>query len=101
MCSQHTEETADHLFLHCEFALLIWRRKGIDSDLSTNMSDFWREHRLDRDKKYRDAWGTEWLSTYWNIWKARNRLIFRQTRLTQHLILAEIAQQNTNWENFC
>ncbi|KAJ3672177.1 hypothetical protein LUZ60_006898 [Juncus effusus] len=101
MCAQHVEETATHLFLHCDFASLIWRRKGLDADIADNIGDFWREQRLARHPNEHDAWGTEWLSICWTIWKARNQQIFGQKPANRDEVIAEIARQTINWRTFC
>ncbi|KAJ3681081.1 hypothetical protein LUZ60_015570 [Juncus effusus] len=101
MCTQHIEESANHLFLRCDFATQVWRRKGLYPNGATSIDDLWRTKEEGKEKEGQSAWGTEWLSTCWCIWKARNQLIFRQKRPFIDVVLLEIAQQTTNWRQYC
>lgn len=75
-------ETTSHLFLHCEFASLIWRKVfdwlGINfitpQDLFTHFA-CWSDEA--KPRRIRKACWLVWNATIWMIWKERNARIFK------------------------
>jgi hypothetical protein len=77
-----SEESAIHLFLHCELASAVWlelmRWVGGEYLIPPNLFIHWECWRAaGRNKKIRKGRGLIWLATLWALWKARNDKIFK------------------------
>jgi hypothetical protein len=80
MCSGMLE-TANHLFLHCDYAFSIWlevfRWLGVTVVMPTDLSMLFEYFiGLARSKKSRKGFMLVWHTTLWLIWRSRNDVIF-------------------------
>ncbi|KAJ3707671.1 hypothetical protein LUZ61_011376 [Rhynchospora tenuis] len=100
-CSSGLLETTDHLFLHCNYASLVWSLVQLRFRLPSlnhtlGIDDFWLSQRPSGLK----IWDIIWAATTWNIWKERNRRIFSNCSLPVHLLLKEILVNIDTWKKF-
>jgi hypothetical protein len=76
------EETTSHLFLHCEVALLIWRKVlnwlGINFITPQSLLVHFACWSGEVNSRYlRKAFWLNWHASIWMIWKERNARIFK------------------------
>jgi len=93
-------ETAEHLCLHCPFAIQVW---GLVSSLSANLirvpaqgttiEDWWCESLAQQPQKERRQAAAFLMYTAWNLWKERNRRVFEGKALEPRIILQLIKEE--------
>ena len=83
MCKS-MEESADHLFLHCKWAIDVWRQCmgwwGVYWCCSKTLVDWalgW--FGLCSKPSQGRAWNTLFFATVWTIWECRNQVILRNS----------------------
>ncbi|KAJ9678729.1 hypothetical protein PVL29_020805 [Vitis rotundifolia] len=86
MCLEN-EETIDHLLLHCSKTRTLWELLFTLVGVSWVMPSSVREtllswHDSFVGKKRRKVWKTAPLHIFWTVWKARNRLTFKDNELS-------------------
>lgn len=80
LCDANLEENADHLFISCDLAKVIWIKIQSWLDICVNWSgilaeDIWKFNNS-LPAKSKDSLRIIWHGTLWFIWKTRNKLIF-------------------------
>ncbi|XP_058746830.1 uncharacterized protein LOC131619786 [Vicia villosa] len=118
-CSFH-EESIHHILLSCPSAKKIWEDVGdwfgvsAVSDLSLSYSfNFWFEFFSSKKVKPGKE-GFIWMVVCWNIWNARNEIIFKNQTVSlsdlrwnikikawKWLMVGDITHTNSNFYNFC
>ena len=74
LCSFLVEETAQHLFLDCDFARMCWNMIGLDIPLNTSIEDMIMVLKAQINPPF---FMETIILMSWTIWTARNELIFR------------------------
>ena len=84
---QKSEETVDHLLLHCTMTRVLWDLIFSLFDVSwvlpASVSDSllgWKGSLLVKDR--RKVWKAGPLCIFWSVWKARNGIVFRDEVLS-------------------
>jgi len=80
---QSKEESCQHLFLECKYALCVWalcfRWIGIlfvqHNDLMTHFESF---HLIQSSNKQNLVWKGVWAAIVWCLWEHRNSFVFNQ-----------------------
>jgi len=80
---QKWPESAQHLFLECEFAIQVWnwcfRWIGIMSVQQKILKDHFESfYLMQMSYKQNFVWKGVWTAIVWSIWDQRNRTIFKQ-----------------------
>lgn len=98
----HEIETTSHLFLHCEFALLIWHKVfdwlGINFITPHNLLTHfacWGEEVHPR--RLRKAFWLVWHASLWMIWKERNAWIFNNHLKCVEEVVDEVKAVSWYW----
>lgn len=109
LCLQNTEETCQHLFLQCPFAVQCWQL--INADPSPN-DDFPEVVSYIKDRLQSQFFMTAVILMCWAIWKSRNNMIFdgiqhsvsnvrqlfqREILLLQHRVKSSLSFQFEEW----
>ena len=103
MCEEE-EETIDHLLIHCKFAKMLWDLflsiVGISwvfphSVLHTLLA--WQGCAV--GKKRKKIWLAAPLCLFWNLWRARNRLVFENEVPSAQIIKANFVTNLWSWAN--
>ena len=103
MCEEE-EETIDHLLIHCKFAKMLWDLflsiVGISwvfphSVLHTLLA--WQGATV--GKKHKQIWLAAPLCLFWNLWRARNRLVFENEVPFAQRIKANFVTNLWSWAN--
>ena len=103
MCEEE-EETIDHLLIHCKFAKMLWDLflsiVGISwvfphSVLHTLLA--WQGCAV--GKKRKKIWLAAPLCLFWNLWRARNRLVFENEVPSAQRIKANFVTNLWSWAN--
>ena len=103
MCEEE-EETIDHLLIHCKLAKLLWNLflsiVGIswvfpESVLNNLLA--WQGAIVGRKRK--KIWLAAPLCLFWNIWGARNRLVFENEVPSAQRIKANFVANLWAWAN--
>ncbi|KAJ1689817.1 hypothetical protein LUZ63_013972 [Rhynchospora breviuscula] len=99
-CNGGFIESADHLFLQCQYAISVWslvqmRFKLPLLDFTLDIGDFWLSLRIPSIKD----WDIIWAAASWNIWKARNKRIFSSVDTSPYLLLKEICSCVRSWND--
>ena len=103
MCEEE-EETIDHLLIHCKFTKMLWDLilsiVGISwvfpqSVLHTLLA--WQGAAV--GKKRKKIWFAAPLCLFWNIWRARNRLVFENEVPSTQRIKANFVTNLWTWAN--
>ena len=103
MCEEE-EETIDHLLIHCKFAKMLWDLflsiVGISwvfpqSVLHTLLA--WQGAAV--GKKRRKIWFAAPLCMFWNLWRARNRLVFENAVPSAQRIKVNYVSNLWTWDN--
>jgi hypothetical protein len=88
LCGQQ-QETAEHLCLHCPFALQVWNLATSWSDglillpsVDASLGDWWITSLRALPKVQRRTKAAILIYIAWNLWKERNRRIFQGAFLT-------------------
>jgi hypothetical protein len=89
------EESANHLFLHCNVSSVVWERVMRWLDFSfimpPNLFVHWACWSNEgRSKRIRKGLWIIWHATIWAIWQARNHMIFRNEDKHVDDIVSEI-----------
>ena len=99
MCDQESE-TASHLILHCSFARQVcqqvapWTGGLVAIPHLDEHIMFWWERALGNlPKNIRRIKAAVLIYTAWNIWKARNKVVFDNKRLSPVDVLHEIKME--------
>ena len=84
---QESEETADHILLHCRTTRGLWELLfslfGVSLVLPSSVRDTLLSWRCSfATKERRRAWKVGPLCIFWVIWKTRNNIIFRNEELS-------------------
>jgi hypothetical protein len=100
----HNLETANHLFLHCKTAHLVWydifKWLGVVIIMPPNvMSLFDCFVAAAKNKKSRKGFLLIWHTVVWSLWGARNNRIFNNTAKEDKEIVEEI--KVLSWEVEC
>lgn len=97
-----TAEDSKHLFLHCEGTSVIWRKlmDWLDFNflIPPNLFIMW-ECWIGAvvNKKIRKGVRLIWHATIWNIWKARNDIVFNNATLDLEALLESIKVLSWRW----
>ena len=80
-CCNAESETAEHLFLHCVFANLVWQKilawLKLDIPMLESLAAWFCLFRTRQNsKKQRKALTCLWVGVCWSIWLMRNDVIF-------------------------
>ena len=103
MCEEE-EETIDHLLIHCNFAKMLWNLflsiVGISwvfphSVLHTLLS--WQGAAV--GKKRRKIWFAAPLCLFWNLWRARNMVVFENEVPSAQRIKVNFVSNLWTWAN--
>ena len=103
MCEEE-EETIDHLLIHCKFAKMLWDLilsiVGISwvfpqSVLHTLLA--WQGAAVGKRRK--KIWFAAPLCLFWNLWHARNRLVFENEVPSAQRIKANFVTNLWTWAN--
>ena len=103
MCEEE-EETIDHLLIHCKIAKMLWDLilsiVGIswvfpNSVLHTLIA--WQGAAV--GKKRKKIWLAAPLCLFWNIWRARNSLVFENEVPSAQRLKANIVTNLWSWAN--
>ena len=103
MCEEE-EETIDHLLIHCKITKMLWDLflsiVGISwvfphSVLHTLLA--WQGAAV--GKKRKKIWLAAPLCLFWNIWRARNRLVFDNEVPSAQRIKANFVTNLWSWAN--
>lgn len=101
MCDRE-EETASHLFIHCERAMGVWNEvmRWFGSYFVTPPTFFihwecWSG--LERNKKIRKGLWLVWNATMWVMWRARNEFFFMNVDWEEGEIIEEIKVLSWRW----
>ena len=101
MCEEE-EETIDHLLIHCKFAKMLWDLLlsivGIswvfpNTILHTLIA--WQGAAV--GKKRKKIWLAAPLCLFWNLWRARNRLVFENEAPSVQRIKANFVTNLWSW----
>ena len=101
MCEEE-EETIDHLLIHCKFAKMLWDLLlsivGIswvvpNTVLHTLIA--WQGAAV--GKKRKKIWLAAPLCLFWNLWRARNRLVFDNEAPSVQRIKANFVTNLWSW----
>lgn len=81
MC-RGANETEQHLFFRCDFAVKIWNEGSRWWGLSTARTTLPKSHLLQHHglvsrKATKKAWNVIWMAAVWSIWTERNNAIFK------------------------
>ena len=93
------EESANHLFLHCNFSNMVWDR-WLDFSFITppNLFVHWACWSIEgSNKRIRKGLSIIWHATIWVIWQARNFKIFRNDVKHVDDLLSEIVVNLWRW----
>ena len=103
MCEEE-EETIDHLLIHCKFAKILW-----DLFLSIVGISWVFPHSVLNNllawqgatvgKKRKKIWLAAPLCLFWNIWHARNRLVFENEVPNAQRTKANFVTNLWSWAN--
>ena len=103
MCEEE-EETIDHLLIHCNFAKVLW-----DLFLSIVGISWVFPHSVLNNllawqgasvgKKRKKIWLAAPLCLFWNIWRARNRLVFENEVPNAQRTKASFVTNLWSWAN--
>lgn len=81
LCEEDCEENAAHLFLSCRFASEVWQILLSWLKLKSNGADNLKESLINfnnsTQRKTQEIYRIFWHCTVWQIWLARNRVIFK------------------------
>jgi hypothetical protein len=94
-CFCSKPETIDHLFFECDFSAQVWNTIKAWIGLNINGS-IWSKLLAQIRKKTRGKNGLAMLrkvaiaATVYNIWKARNHMVFQQIRLKESDVAIKI-----------
>ncbi|CAN1158075.1 Putative ribonuclease H protein At1g65750 [Linum perenne] len=94
------EETADHLFLTCHFAVDCWQRTNLANDVTfpgANLDDFpgWIRGLLQSDQAQNKA---KIVAVLWGIWRERNRRVWTQEALTVNTATKLALDEHAMWK---
>jgi hypothetical protein len=94
-----TEETLNHLLGNCKFMMQLWdlgatkfRRTDLKKDNVIEMVEFWRNN-PSKNSLINISWEIFPRILMWNVWKERNRRIFKDKFLTRNQVW-EIINRN-------
>ncbi|XP_039118169.1 uncharacterized protein LOC120254088 [Dioscorea cayenensis subsp. rotundata] len=93
-------ETADHLLLHCPFALHIWTFFGQLFGVRhwpRSLVDLWGDWRRMIPKPLIPFWDLLVRAINWNIWLERNARIFNSNCLSSVSIIMKIVRMLISW----
>ncbi|XP_078149515.1 uncharacterized protein LOC144544851 [Carex rostrata] len=116
MCANEHEETILHLFYQCRYSRRVWAavqaswgfkiyhfetilvpyRHSIVQIWSRSVAIYRQEGR----GTLKD-WVCKMLCTVWNIWKQRNKMIFRGSMVPAEILARRIIQEERMWFNLC
>ena len=104
MCDEGALETAHHLFFQCANAVGVWEHfSGIKKNMHT-MHDTWEESKqfyCTSTMRNKNEWVVKFMAILWSIWRQRNELIFRSTRLPVRLVANRAEEDARMWLSFC
>ena len=103
LCNQHLE-TAEHLCLHCPYAIQVWELvRTWSGDMirvptqRSTIEDWWCDALTQQQMKERRQVEAFLMYTAWNSWKETNRRVFvgkvAEPRFVLHLIKEEMQQR--------
>ncbi|KAJ4765867.1 Ribonuclease H-like superfamily protein [Rhynchospora pubera] len=99
LCNLPEKETTSHLFLHCPFAVSVWLLATGGTTRPENEEDlkgFWI-----RRKRNCNTWkDTGIAAVIWNLWKARNGIIFEAKNVNIWQVAGRAIQDCALWEAF-
>jgi hypothetical protein len=101
LCNR-VEESALHLFLHCDVASAVWLKLMWWLDCSfilpPNLFVHWEcWHGGERDKKVKRGKGVIWLATIWVLWNTRNDKVFNDANVKVDVIVEEVKVLAWKW----
>ncbi|KAM0064119.1 putative reverse transcriptase zinc-binding domain-containing protein [Helianthus debilis subsp. tardiflorus] len=115
LCCEQNEDS-DHLFVKCYVVTIVWKKVccwcRIPSVLAENMRDLLNSHKLlMMSKLKKKVIQTILLATCWELWKARNALIFQviekifgETQMVSFMWIKNRAKKSNlvwrNWASF-
>ncbi len=97
------EETADHLFVGCEFAKSILERLLCNKRAvrrCENVVELWEWCR-DKQGTVGRRELTTIAATWWNLWLERNGRIFQDSKRSPGALIAIIRSSRVDWASFC
>jgi hypothetical protein len=95
-------ETTLHLFLHCEFAVVIWytvcRWLGVVIVIPADIiMSYGVLVDSGRNKKVRKVHSIVWLASFWVLWRTRNDRIFNNVAVTVDDVMDQIQWLSWKW----
>ena len=91
LCNTSSDETIDHLFFTCPFAVQCWSTIGFSWDISLNLMDrIFQASRVHNIPFFAEAF----LIAAWELWKLRNDRVFDRQNPCQ-------ARWFSNFKNQC
>ena len=101
MCEEE-EETIDHLLIHCKFAKMLWDLllsivgiSWVFSNTVLHTLIAWQGAAV--GKKRKKIWLAAPLCLFWNLWRARNRLVFENETPSVQRIKANFVTNLWSW----
>ncbi|XP_078174442.1 uncharacterized protein LOC144568087 [Carex rostrata] len=104
MCDMDTLETSHHLFFQCVNAREVWACVGDVMQEEASVQETW-EASMDRygskQGNQRQIWIVLFMAVLWSIWRQRNEVIFRGTKLPVRLVANRAKEEAQLWQRFC
>lgn len=99
---EHGDETASHLFLHCEVVSLIWRKimdwLGINFINRHNLfSHFACWSDVTAPRRFMKPFCLIWHTSIWTIWRERNSRIFKNQTKTFDVLVDDVKALSWCW----
>ena len=104
MCDVCPFETSQHLFFECPNAIEVWERFPQLFKHANSVEETWadslRWHCQSTGKK-KGEWATAFMAVLWALWKQRNEVIFRGSKLPTWLVANRAREDAGLWTRYC
>lgn len=104
LCDERPLETVHHLFFQCQNAREVWAQCSDIMQSRDLVSEIWESSRLlycSKEGNQRQDWVVNFMAVLWSLWRQRNEVIFRGSKVPPWLVASRADEDTKLWLRFC